>query len=71
MIKGHNILAMKNDNTSITEMLQYMGVEPTTEIVAEAAGKFATSGGFDMHDLFTFLKEKGIMTGESEIEDNR
>lgn len=71
MIKGHNILAMKNDNTSVTEMLQYMGVEPTTEIVTEAIGKFASSDGFDMHDLFMFLKEKGIMTGESEIEDNR
>ncbi len=62
LLKGHSILAMYNDNTSVTEMLQYMGVEPTSELVAEAVGRFASKGGFDMSDLYGFLKEKGIMT---------
>lgn len=71
LIKGHSILAMCNDNTSVTEMLQYMGVEPTSELVAEAISKFASKNGFDMKDLYDFLKEKNIMTDKNEIVDVR
>jgi hypothetical protein len=69
LLKGHSILAMQNDSTSVTMMLQYMGVEPTPELVAEAIGKFA-SVGFNMDDLGAFLVEKGILT-QSEVVDAR
>ena len=71
IVKGHSILAMCNDNTSVTEMLQYMGVEPTSELVAEAISKFASKDGFDMSDLYNFLKEKNIMTDVNELVDAR
>jgi len=68
LVKGHNILAMYNDNTSVTEMLQYMGVEPTQELVAEAVDRFSPTGGFDMNDLYGFLKEKGILTAHQVVD---
>ena len=34
LIHGRNICAMVNDNTSVKEMLQMMGVDPTDEIEA-------------------------------------
>lgn len=63
LIRGNNIFAMKSDNTSITEMLTMLGVEPTAEMVAAAAGEFGTNGNeFTLTEMHKFLKDKGIMS---------
>ena len=44
LIHGRNICAMVNDNTSVKEMLQMMGVDPTDEMVNDAINYFALNG---------------------------
>ena len=62
-IQGKSILAMVNDETSVTEMLQMMGVEPTQEIVNEAMNHFALNDNkITMEKLYDFLKQKSILS---------
>jgi hypothetical protein len=69
MIQGKNILAMAKDDTSITQMLTYMGVDPTLEIVSKAAASLPED--FTMTDVYNFLVSEGIMKGENPILDLR
>ena len=63
LIHGRAITAMVNDNTSVKEILQLMGVEPTDEIVNEAMNHFALNGGnMNMSSLHDFLRQKEIMS---------
>lgn len=60
---GKNIFAMQNNYTSVKEMLQMLGVEPTDEIVNEATEQFALNGDeITMNGLYEFLKTKTIMS---------
>jgi hypothetical protein len=68
-IQGKNVFAMMNDETSITTMLTYMGVQPTPERVSAAAAQLGPD--FTMSDLYEFLKSEGIMTGENPVVDLR
>lgn len=69
LIHGRSICAMINDNTSVKEMLQMMGVDPTDEMVNDAMNHFALNGNaVTMETLSDFLKEKGIFGGEVKTE---
>lgn len=66
MIRGESILAMLSDNTSIKEMLQLMGVDPTDEIVNEATTNFISTGNvITMEALYNFLKGKQILSKDN------
>jgi Ca2+-binding EF-hand superfamily protein len=68
LIHGRSICAMVNDNTSVKEMLQMMGVDPTAEMVSEAINHFALNGGnVTMETLYDFLKEKNILTDNQKV----
>lgn len=68
LIHGRSICAMVNDNTSVKEMLQMMGVDPTDEMVSEAINHFALNGGnVTMETLYDFLKEKNILTDNQKV----
>ena len=69
MIQGKNILAMAKDDTSITQILTYMGVDPTLETVSKAAASLPED--FTMTDVYNFLVSEGIMKGENPILDLR
>lgn len=63
MIRGENILAMVNDNTSVEQMLTTMGVQPTEDLVNEAVTEFSLNGDtITMESLYNFLKEKKILS---------
>lgn len=63
LIHGRTITAMVSDNTSVKEMLQMMGVEPTEELINEAMNKFALNGGqITMEGLYEFLKDKTVLS---------
>ena len=63
LIRGKNIFAMKSDNTSITEILTLLGVDPTAENVAAATNEFSQNGGvFTLTDMHKFLVDQGIMS---------
>lgn len=68
IVHGKNILAgMVNDKTSVTEMMQYLGVDPTPELVEDAYKNFAQKGNsFDMSSLYDFLKTKSILSSKEE-----
>ena len=68
-IQGKNVFAMMNDETSITTMLTYMGVQPTPERVSAAVAQLGSN--FTMSDLYEFLKSEGIMTGDNPVVDLR
>lgn len=68
LIHGRSICAMVNDNTSVKEMLQMMGVDPTDEMVNDAINHFALNGdNITMESLYDFLKEKDILTDNQKI----
>jgi len=68
MIRGESILAMLSDNTSVKEMLQLMGVDPTDEIVNEATIAFVSNGNnITMEALYDFLKGKQILSSNEKI----
>ena len=69
LIQGKNVYAMQTTQTSVTQMLTYMGVNPTLEIVSKASQ--ALGSDFTMSDLYNFLKSEGIMTGENPVADLR
>ena len=51
----------KVNETNIKEMLQFMGVRPTTEIVQEAIGFMSANAmEINMVNLQSFIKEKGL-----------
>lgn len=65
MIHGRSLFAsMKSDATAVKEMLQYMGVEPTDEMINDAMTHFALTSGGDitMSGLYDFLKQKTVMS---------
>lgn len=63
LIHGANICAMLNDNTSVKEMMQMMGVEPTDEIVNDAMNYCALHGNeLSMENLGNYLKQKEILS---------
>ena len=63
LIHGRTITAMVNDNTSVKEMLQMMGVNPTDEVVNELMNKFALEGNeVTMEGLYSFLKDKTVLS---------
>jgi hypothetical protein len=63
LIHGRTITAMVNDNTSVKEMLQMMGVNPTDEVVNELMNKFALEGNeVTMEGLYAFLKDKTVLS---------
>jgi len=59
LIHGKRIVAMNADNTSVTQMLHMLGVEPTSEVVAEF---MAQGQDLTMSTLHAFLVSKGIMS---------
>jgi hypothetical protein len=63
LIHGKSIFAMESNQTSVTEMLQYMGVEPTEDIVNAAMDYFMKNSGgkVDMEALHQFLLSKDII----------
>ena len=68
LIHGRSICAMVNDNTSVKEMLQMMGVDPTDEMVNDAINHFALNGdNITMESLYDFLKEKDILTDNQKV----
>ena len=68
LIHGRSICAMVNDNTSVKEMLQMMGVDPTDEMVNDAINYFALNGDdITMESLYDFLKEKDILTDNQKV----
>ena len=60
-MQSHLIFAgYKVDNEHVKEMLQFMGVKPTDEIVQEAIGFLSANAmEFNMTNLNNFIKEKG------------
>ena len=63
LIHGINICAMVNDNTSVKEMLQMMGVEPTDDIINDAMNYCALHGNeMSMDNLGNFLKQKKVLS---------
>ena len=64
MIHGHSIVAMSTDETSVAEIMTLLGVNPTTELVAEAISRFGNK--FDMSSVHDFLQEKQLMCGNVE-----
>ncbi len=63
LIHGANICAMLNENTSVKEMMQMMGVEPTDEIVNDAMNYCALNGNeLSMENLGNYLKQKEILS---------
>jgi len=50
----------KVDEEHVKEMLQFMGVKPTDEIVREAIGHMSANAmEFNMTNLYSFIKDKG------------
>lgn len=63
LIHGTNICAMVNDNTSVKEMLQMMGVEPTDAVVNDAMNYCALNGNeLTMDNLGNYLKQKEVLS---------
>jgi glycine cleavage system pyridoxal-binding protein P len=63
MISGHVITAGYQVNEkSVQEMLQFMGVKPTEELMQAAIG-FCSSHAMEVNmiNIHEFLKERGIM----------
>ena len=59
LIRGKRIVAMNADSTSVAHMLHLLGVEPTSELVAEYV---LENTELDMLHLHAFLVKKGIMS---------
>ena len=59
LIRGKRIVAMSADDTSVAQMLHLLGVEPTSELVAEYVLENAE---LDMKHIHAFLVKKGIMS---------
>lgn len=63
LIHGTNICAMVNDNTSVKEMLQMMGVEPTDAVVNDVMNYCALNGNeLTMDNLGNYLKQKKVLS---------
>lgn len=63
LIHGTNICAMVNDNTSVKEMLQMMGVEPTDAVVNDVMNYCALNGNeLTMDNLGNYLKQKEVLS---------
>lgn len=72
LIHGTNICAMVNDNTSVKEMLQMMGVEPTDDIINDAMNYCALNGNeMSMDNLGNFLKQKEVLSNVKFNNDNK
>lgn len=54
---------LEANEENVKEMLTNLGVEPTPQIIGEAIGFLsANSMGFNMENLYEFLKSKSIMS---------
>lgn len=63
LIHGRTICAMVNDNTSVKEILQMLGVEPTDEVITEATNYCAMNGNdLNLENIYNFLKQKSVMS---------
>lgn len=62
IIHSHIICAGYSiDEQHVKEMLQFMGVHPTDELVKEAIGHFSAHAiEMNMTNLYEFIKEKGL-----------
>lgn len=63
IIKGRSIFAGYEINEeNVKQMLTFMGVEPTNEMVSDAIGYLSSNAmEINMINLDTFLKEKDII----------